>query len=345
VTRHIFLAVGHGRRPNGTIDPGAMTADGRRSEQSEGDLIVQHCARILRDAGFRVTSQRAGDPNFAGTNGYTATASRLGVDLAVSVHHDWNRAPRGFFCHWASGAGTAAQKTARLKVNRAAADAMFAAVAEAGLPTRPSWHKERTDLTFTTATTVPAVLVEADRVGEVADHEAMGRAIAFGICDFFGTPRPGRIISFGDHGHDVERWNLTLDRLFPHHRGAGLSANRFDAFTVERTLLVLRYGDMTASDPARPRVGLVTRGVAERMLKEPWVGKRVKIKTNGLRWYPTPGWHPQTPAGGQSPKGAVWHGGIVRLLEVGAGRQYEVLTRGAALSRYVTASPAHVELI
>jgi hypothetical protein len=188
VSRHVYLAVGHGRRPDGTMDSGAVSKDGRKSEQSEGAIIVGHLARYLRSAGVRVTAQSQGDPNFAGRSGYTQTANRLGVDLALTIHHDWHQAPRGFFCHWAGGAGTTVERAGREATNRRAADALYAAVKDAGFPMRPSWHKRRTDLTFTTRTTVPAVLVECDRIGEVTDHCGLAEAIGRGVLDFLGLP-------------------------------------------------------------------------------------------------------------------------------------------------------------
>ena len=350
MTKHVFIAVGHGRTPAGVIDSGARNQhqDGSKSEQSEGGIIVAHLARLLRSAGVRVTAQRPGDPNFSGRQGYTAEANRLQPDLALSVHHDWYRAPRGFFCHWAGGAGTWLERTARQRVNKRAADAMFAAVQQAGtFPMRPSWHKPRTDLTFCTGTRVPAVLIECDRIGEVRDHEGLALAIANGVCDHLGIPRPpvDRTITVGDRGPDVAEWNATLARLFPAHPASATTTDRFTAGTVERTLLVLRYAGLTAADPARPRVGPATRDAAAKMAREPWAGKRVRIKTDGLRYYSTPGWHPDNRPAGAGRAGFWFGGGIVQLHTVGAGRQYEVFSLKGAGPLYITASPVHVDVL
>lgn len=340
---HVLLAIGHGTTPTGVFDPGAMTADGRKSEQTEGALIVPPAANRLRAAGVTVTAQRVRDPNFAGRTGYTQLANRLGVDLAVSVHHDWRGAPRGAFGHWAGGAGTAAERQRRQTVNKRAADAIYNAVQDAGFPMRPAWHKPRTDLTFTTATRVPAVLWECDRIGEVTDHDRYGRALADGILDFLGVAVPGRTITVGDRGPDVAEWNATLRRLFPHHPAASNRGDRFDVGTVVLTNLVLRYAGLTAADPNRPRVGPATRDAAERLAREPWAGKRVRIRTAGLRYYRQPGWWPdQTPAG-HGVAGRWFGAAIVRKLEVGAGWQYEVASRRIGGYLYVTASD-HVEV-
>jgi hypothetical protein len=186
MTKKVFLAVGHGRRPDGTLDNGASA--GGANEQNQGAPIVQAAAAVLRAAGVQVWAQRAGDGNFPI---YTAEANRLRVDLAVSVHHDWVGAPRGAFGHWAGGAGTTTERAAREVVSKRAADAMYRAVQAAGFPMRPSWHKKRTDLHFTTRTTVPAVLWECDRIGMVTDHTRYGRALATGILDFLGIDDGG----------------------------------------------------------------------------------------------------------------------------------------------------------
>jgi hypothetical protein len=152
-------------------------------------------------------------------------------------------------------------------------------------------------------------------------------------------------ITVGDAGPDVADWQGMLNRLYPHHRHSGPPSGRFDVGTVERTLLVLRGTNLEPADPSRPRVGPATRKAAAKLAAEPWAGKRVRVRTDGLRWYTTPGWHPSVPAGGTSPKGAVWQGGIVRQLTVDGGVQYEVMTRGSGLIRYVTGSPVHIELV
>jgi N-acetylmuramoyl-L-alanine amidase len=346
--KRVFVAVGHGRRPDGTIDTGARNThqDGRKSEQSEGHVIVQHLAGFLRRADVWVEAQRAGDPNFAGVEGYTQRANRLGVDLALSVHHDWHAAPRGFFCHWSSGAGTTAERDARRRINQRAADAIYAAVEQTGsFPMRPSWHKQRNDLTFCTRTRVPAVLIECDRIGEVRDHEGLARAIADGVLDHLEVPRSAaKTITVGDRGSDVISWQQTLDRLYPRHRAAGRPSGVFDEDTLERTCFVLDATGLTAAEPARPRVGAVTRQAAAQLLREPWAGKRVRAKT-GLRYYGQPGWHPQNAAAGLLDAGKLFDGGIIQHREVGDGQQYEVFTRSATKRFWITASSRFVDLI
>jgi hypothetical protein len=170
-TVKVYIAVGHGRRPNGTYDPGATA--GKATEQNQGDPIVQAAAKRLRDLGVTVRAQRAGDANFVG---YTREANEWDADLAVSVHHDWSGAPRGAFGFWYPGSTQ----------GKRLADAIYRSVEAAGFPMRPSWHKSHSRLYFLNNTRMPAVLWECDRVGQVTDHVRYGRALADGIARYLG---------------------------------------------------------------------------------------------------------------------------------------------------------------
>ena len=165
----VYLAVGHGRRTNGTVDPGATL--GSATEQNQGAPIVAAAAKRLRDRGVTVKAQRAGDPNFIG---YTAEANEWGADLAISVHHDWHKAPRGAFGFW----HPSSPEGKRL------ADNIYVSVSAAGFPMRPSWHRPHGSLHFLNNTRMPAVLWECDRVGSVKDHARYGRALADGILEY-----------------------------------------------------------------------------------------------------------------------------------------------------------------
>lgn len=128
------------------------------------------------------------DPNYSGS------ISRINAGdygLAVEVHFDWSRAPRGGFGHWYSDAG------------KRAADKILGRWSGANLPVRLSWHKQRSDLSFLKRTRPPAVLWECDRI-EDYDHETtslMGEALAAGICDALGKPYLGP----GSQGPDRDK--------------------------------------------------------------------------------------------------------------------------------------------
>lgn len=169
----VFVAVGHGVRSDGTMDPGATTTDGR-SEQSEGDPIAQAMANRLERAGVSVRLVGQGGPNWSGA---AQRANSWGADLAVEIHHDWRGAPRGAFGHWWPGSSE----------GKRAADAMLAEVrSQLDYPVRLSWHRGR-QLAWLRTTNMPAVLWESDRIGEVRDHEAYGRALADGVLAYLGV--------------------------------------------------------------------------------------------------------------------------------------------------------------
>ena len=175
-----------------------------------------------------------------------------------------------------------------------------------------------------------------------------GTAWRHDLTNFVDPTRPPtpRTITLGDTGNDVLAWNRTLTELFPYHPASEVSqTNRFTAGTAARTMLVLRYAGLSASDPSRPRVGPITRSSADRMRREPWSGKRVLVKTGGLRYSRSPGWHPENAVAGQHPAGRLFGGAIVNKLTVGAGEQYEVWPRRSDPYLYITTSPAHVELV
>lgn len=171
----ILVAVGHGRRPDGSMDPGATA--GTKTEQTEGQRIVavaNACADRLRQATpVRVRVVEAGGPNWSGA---ASIANRWGADYALEVHHDWRGAPRGAFGHWHSSN----------RAGKAWADAMLARVTALGYESRPAWHRARDGLGWLRSTSMTAVLWECDRIGTVTDPTAYGRALADGTLEHLG---------------------------------------------------------------------------------------------------------------------------------------------------------------
>ena len=43
----VYIAVGHGRKKDGTYDPGAGSADGKWYEQSAGDIVVKAAVKPI----------------------------------------------------------------------------------------------------------------------------------------------------------------------------------------------------------------------------------------------------------------------------------------------------------
>ena len=175
----VYLAIGHGRRPDGTNDPGAVDGTGRKTEQNQGAVIVAAAAEALRAVpGIEVRAQSKGDPNFVGA---TREANDWGADVVVEVHHDWAGAPRGAFGFWWESS----------ERGKELADLLLAAVDEAGFPLRESWHKPMR-FYILRHTRMPAVLWECDRIGKVDDLEGYGRALAAGV------------VAYGERHHGVK---------------------------------------------------------------------------------------------------------------------------------------------
>lgn len=255
----VDLSVGHGVKPDGTYDPGATAEGGHPTEQTEGDIIVSHAAEVLRQHGVDVIDVESytDDPNYRGS---IQRINRPPLpDLAVTIHHDWRGAPRGFFCHWYEGSPA-----------RRAADAMFVRAGRAGFPRRSDWHRPRNGLAFLSDTKVPAVLVECDRVGSLNDEELvkMAEAIAAGILDHFGIayqPAQERqevdydvaIIFEADSPDDVAARALQLEHIFKalpvghsetvgHAILFGAAAQHSDDYDVPTTVLAGANRDKTA---------------------------------------------------------------------------------------------------
>lgn len=170
----IALDVGHGIKSNGVFDPGARSKDGKWTEQQAGDVVVAEAAKLLRQAGVKVYSEaHSDDPNFVGS---VKAANTRQVDLAVTIHHDWNQAPSGGFGFWYPGSVE----------GRRCADAILAAYKRNGLPVRNPWHKSRGNLYYLRNTSMPSVLWECGRIGEYSKAQLLtvAKAIAQGIAEY-----------------------------------------------------------------------------------------------------------------------------------------------------------------
>lgn len=187
---HVYLAVGHGIRPDGKLDPGAV--DGKLTEQNTCDIIVSRAAKKLRSWGFRVTDEAyQDDPNYVGT---TKRANALKVNLVVAAHRDWNRGVRGVFGfhHPTSEQG---KKALHSIVN---------ACAREGFDIARPWVKARGDLYLLKRTAAPAVLMEYGRVQDYNTGEllALGDHTAAGIAAYFGVKPGTTTLADPDDGFD-----------------------------------------------------------------------------------------------------------------------------------------------
>lgn len=171
----VYIAQGHGRRPDGTFDPGA--SDGVHNEQRDSKPVADACTRVLREAGIEVFSEAEehDDPNYRGT---TSRANDMGVDAVVSFHFDWNQAPPGAFMIATTDEG------------RELGWAIENRVAEAGFAIR-DYRDDRDGLYLLDHSNAPAVIFECGRIGhedidETHEQRAMGEAAARGILNWLG---------------------------------------------------------------------------------------------------------------------------------------------------------------
>lgn len=167
----VDLYVGHGLQPNGRFDPGAVSKDGKWTEQKAGDIVVLEAAQILGPHVDLAHEAFKEDDNFVGS---VAGSNERDADVVVAVHHDWNQAPRGGFGFWYPGS----------EGGKALADSILRAYKRHGLPVRHPWHKAR-NLYVTRETRMTAVLWECGRIGEFNEEELkqVGQAIAEGIAE------------------------------------------------------------------------------------------------------------------------------------------------------------------
>ena len=344
--RKLYLAPGHGLDSRtGKVDPGAN--DGTVNEQQEGDRAARDIERIILDrfVDLEVRRQPKGGPNFRGTRG---EIDAYEPDLALELHHDWIRAPRGGFGFDGDGG-----------VKREICDRLTDAYGNAGLRTRP--HMTLLPGTSSQpglyrADTEPVVLWEIDRIGEYTEDHA--HAIAEGIGDYLDLEylafpevpvvadpdpdAPGRgYLTVGDRGAEVVAWQrLLIDKGFAIPAGA---TGNFLEQTRRATLQAYAAVGLAAADRSRPRVGQRSWDALKDYQPAPWRGKRVVARVD-LRFYRRPGWHPSNATAGILEAGWGFRGGIHDRRKVGNGYQYEV-SNSSGDRYWLTASSRFVRLL
>jgi hypothetical protein len=174
----IYVSVGHGVRPNGTFDPGAVhTSTGALEYDGNRDLAA-HVTAALRAAGHTVESEAdeldRTDPDYQGSVDRVNAGSYA---LAVDFHQDWEQGNAALCWPLVHPAG---QESRRI------ANSMIAACQSVGLSTAGPTNRD--DLWWLNGTNCPAVLVEAGRVGTPRPVPDLAAAIAQGISVALGDP-------------------------------------------------------------------------------------------------------------------------------------------------------------
>ena len=204
----VYMAAGHGYTDAGNWDPGCCYGGDQEAILVKNIMIEAN--KLLRASGITVYSDAE-----SGNSKNRATideANRIGTDLYVSLHCDYSGAPSGTLplVYYNSIGG---HKIASCLVN-AVANIM-------GLSQRSLWEVD--DYFEVRDTNMPSVIFETGSIK--ADNDVLkdaanyGRAVAQGICDYFGvslsggvvTP-PGKIAEDGRIGEDtIVHWQKVLD--------------------------------------------------------------------------------------------------------------------------------------
>lgn len=166
--RSLYLAVGHGRAPNGRWQPGAQHPGNGAAEVDAAQVMVDAMVEVLQDApGVRLISESGDHPNYHGS---AAAANAAGADDCIEVHQESATAPPGTFAHWYPGS----------KGSRRLANGLVSSIQEQGVQLRSDWHRPRPGLYFLRTTTCRAVLVEVGRVGDYGPEalRRFGRGMA-----------------------------------------------------------------------------------------------------------------------------------------------------------------------
>jgi N-acetylmuramoyl-L-alanine amidase len=177
--KKVFVAPGHGRKPDGTFDPGAVGHAGAK-EFVEHDLntkVANALDAALRRCGVEVVLEQGGgnhDPNFIGS---TKAANASGADFAIEIHHNA-----------AGGTGSeviindrASAPTKQLAKDMAAAMASALDIRNRGVIARDREH-------FNRETRMPACIPECAFVDSATDQDVIGKAayaatVAEAICE------------------------------------------------------------------------------------------------------------------------------------------------------------------
>lgn len=182
-----YIGVGHGLKPEGVFDPGAVS--GSLVEHDLAISVVDAYADAMKRAGLKVTDEShsgAGhDPNFIGS---ARRANELRVKYADEVHFN-------------AGGGTGVEvlvDPGSSEANKEACRAIAAGIAKVlDLPVRRDRGLFITGgFGFLTGTNMPSAIIEVAFLDTASDRRAIrrkealedvGQAIAEARCDFLGA--------------------------------------------------------------------------------------------------------------------------------------------------------------
>lgn len=176
----VELVCGHGKSTDGSWDPGCAYKG--NTEAALMLPITQKAAYYLRTQNIIVhTDVDAGENNNMNMIRSVQEANKKKVDVYVSLHCDWYKAPTGTLPLYVSNEG----KNLAIAINKRV-------MADTGITTRGV--TKRTNLHELNATDMVACVYEtgsikydAKKWDEAKEIDTWGKAIAMGICDYLGV--------------------------------------------------------------------------------------------------------------------------------------------------------------
>lgn len=179
--KYVELVCGHGKSTDGSFDPG--TVYNGKTEAALMLPITQKAAYYLRAQKTIIvyTDVDTGENNNMNMIRSVQEANKKKVDVYVSLHCDWYKAPTGTMPLYVSNEG----KNLAIAINKRV-------MADTGITTRGV--TKRTNLHELNATDMVACVYEtgsikydAKKWDEAKEIDTWGKAIAKGICDYLGV--------------------------------------------------------------------------------------------------------------------------------------------------------------
>lgn len=185
---NILIGAGHGKRPDGTFDNGAVNPHDGTREHDLNVSVATACYNRLKylfpkdTIGFdEAIFGSAHEPNWQGLIKYLHE-SPTKWSLAVEIHHDsYNAAKAGFAI---LPRGNFLSRTSKL------ADCITLEYGKRGLPTKKSYSDVR-GLGFLRSARTPTIIWECNVTAQANSDiiTARGYAIADGIAAFYGMKK------------------------------------------------------------------------------------------------------------------------------------------------------------
>jgi hypothetical protein len=175
---NLYISVGHGVRPNGTFDPGAVDPVSGVTEYDGNRELAAAVTAQLRAYGHQVVSEA--DAAYKTDSDYVGSVDLVNAGnywLAVDFHSDWSGGSQALSWPLVHPSGQESHRVA---------DQINTSVKAAGLSV--AGPTNRSDLWWLNGTECAAILIEAGRVGTPRPVPDLAGAIAKGINTAAGGP-------------------------------------------------------------------------------------------------------------------------------------------------------------